>query len=495
MSKCLLALCVISLSPAMAWAKPAKPAALPSAATPVFADEPYRATQPSPDKPQPAPSPKPQVFQLKNGIEVVLVERHGLPTVTLELELLGGSRLDPPGKEGRAGVCAQLWGDGSDTRDKLQLAEAFADLGSSFAASAETEFTSFEMATLSRNLAPTLDLFAEVVLHPGLRPDELQRIVNRRRAALMAAKGNPAQVAARLLGAVAYGANHPRGRPTTDASLAALAIADCREYVDGHGPRGATVYVVGDMTKAQAIEELSRRLDGWKGAGYADSPLPPPAPQAGRLFVSEIAGAEQSVVAVFHGGPPRKAADFDATQLMTSILSSGFSSRINQNLREVHGWAYGAGGGFGYNRQASLLAIQASVRADATGPSVAEILREMAQMRTGEPTAAELQRERDGAILSLPARWSTGRSMGATFQALRYFGLPLNDFDGYVQRVQAVDAKAVLAAAQAHVLPEQAQVLIVGDPAKIAAQLQALTADGPLKGQTPVRLDADGRRL
>ena len=464
-------------------------------ATPVFADEPFRATQPPPGPVKQVASPKPVVFALANGIAVVLVERHQLPTVSLQLELPGGGALDPVGKEGRASVCTQLWGDGTAKLDKLQLAEALADLGSSVGASAATEDTTFELATLSRNLFPTLNLFADVLLQPGLRADELGRIVARRKAALVAAKGNPSQLAGRLFASVAYGPAHPRGRTVTEASLQSLTIDDCKAWASGHGSVGATLYIVGDMSRAQVEAELGGRMALLPAKGYPVAAFGPPQPAPGKLFVAEVAGAEQSVVVVLHPGPARQAADFDASAVMTSILSSGFSSRINQNIREKKGWAYGAGGNFGYTKEGSVLAIQAAVRADATGPSVAEILREMAEMRTAPPTAEELEREKQGAMLSLPARWATGRSILGTFQSLRYYGLPLDDFDRYVARVQTVDAQAVQAAATAHVQPGSAQVLIVGDPAKIKVQIEALLADGPLKGAVVVRLDGDGKRL
>ncbi len=485
------AVCVM---PASAGAKTLA-APLAAAATPEFVDEPYRATQPPAGKPRPAPSPKPALFKLKNGVDVVLVERHQLPTVSIELQLVGGSRLDPTDRRGRASVCTQLWGDGSDKRDKLQLAEALADLGSSLGASATTEHTSFELSSLTRNLPATLDIFAEVLLHPGLRPDELGRITGRRKAALLAARSNPGQLASRLVGALAYGPASPRGWLTTEASLSAMTVADCRAHVDGHGPTGATLFVVGDITKAQVIDQLERRLGGWRALGRSDAGPVAITPVAGRLFFSDVPGAEQTVVAVFHPGPARIASDFDATQVLASILSSGFSSRINQNLREKHGWAYGAGGNYGYSRDGSVLVIQASVRADATGPSIREILKEMNAAREAEVTDEELTREKDGAMLSLPARWSTGRSIGSTFQGLRYFGLPWDYYDGFAQRLQKVDAAAVLAAAKAWVRPDVAQVLVVGDWGKVKAQVEALQADGPLKGAVVVRVGADGEVL
>jgi zinc protease len=181
---------------------------------------------------------------------------------------------------------------------------------------------------------------------------------------------------------------------------------------------------------------------------------------------------------------------------MTAILSGGFSSRINMNLREVHGWAYGAGGSFGYTRDGSVLSIQAAVRADATGPAVVEIFGEITAVMAEAVRPTELQREQQGAILALPARWSTARSVLQTFEGLRYFGLPLDWYDGFVARTAAVDAAAVLAAARQHLRPQTAQVLLVGDPDQLAPHLRALTAaTGPLAGQSAVVLDSDGAEV
>lgn len=492
-------LCIFAVPSAWAAEPEAKPAADRPAAveadppTLTFPDAEFRAKAPAVGAPRAVATPKAERWKLASGLEILLVERHELPVVTLELVMEGGSAWDPAGKEGLASVCMALQGEGTQGLDKLQLAEALADLGSSIAAWASVDQQGMQAAALKRNLLPTLDLFADTVLKPGLRQEELARLVARRQAALQASKGNPASVAARVGAAVAFGPGHGWGRLVQQESLGALSVADCQGHAAALSPKNAKLFVVGDMTRAEVDAELGKRLQGWKAVPAKRAAIGPAKPMEGKLFFVEQPGAEQSIVAVMHHGPLRKAKDYEPTALMMAILGGGFSSRINMNLREKHGWAYGAGGGYGYRPDGSLLNLQASVRADATGPAIAEIFNEMAAIRDKPVTAEELERERQGAILSLPARWASGRSIANTFQTLLYYGLPLDWYGGFVARAQAVSAAAIQKAAQAHVRPAEAIVLVVGDPGKVQAQLDALLAEGPLKGAKLVRIDSDGR--
>ncbi|MBI5610787.1 MAG: insulinase family protein [Deltaproteobacteria bacterium] len=453
--------------------------------------EAWRATAPVPGPAKAVATPKPQVFRA-GPVEVVLVERHELPTVSMELVLAGGSAWDPPGREGQASACMQLLGSGTAKLDKVQFAEAQADLAASIDAWSGVDQQGLQLAVLSRNLAPALDLLADSLLRPGLRADELARIVARRKASLMQARGNPAAVAQRVVGPVAFGPQ-AWGRLSTEASLAALDVAGCQQHAAALSPEGARLYVVGDVTRAALAKAWQARFAEWKTPAAQLAPIGAPQPPAGRVFTVDVPGAEQTVVQVLGQGPERSAADYEATQLMMGVLGSGFSSRINMNLREKHGWAYGAGGGYQYRRGGSLLSLSASVRADASGPSVREMLSEIATLRAAPATADELAREKEGSILSLPARWSTGRSIASTFQGLAYYGLPLDWYDGHVARLQAVDLGAVQKAAAAHLDYDHLVVLIVGDLKAIGPQVQALLAEGPLKGQTAQALDSDGK--
>ncbi len=481
-------------APAPVVQAPPPPAAAPEL---VFPQEAFRATQPAGEAPRQADLPTPTTFTLANGIQVYLVERHDLPTVSLELDFPGGSVDDPKGKEGLAGVCTELLSEGTQALDKLAFEEAQADLASSVSSGAGRETLSVSMATLTKHLDATLDLWAATIRTPGLRAEEFDRLIKQRKATLLQIKGNASALAGRLAGSVVWGPEHPYGRLSTEMTFDALKLDDCKAWATKRFlPGGAQLFVVGDVTQAQLTAKLDARFQGWKGASPKAVKIGKAAPRKGKVFFVDVPGAEQAVVAVMHPGPDRKATDYYDTALLTTILGGGFSSRINMNIREKHGYAYGARGGFDYQRAGSAFMAQASVRNDAAGASVREILNEMKGVRDAEVTVAELTREKEGAILGLPARWATGRSVLGTFQMLVYYGLPLDTYTRYIQDVQAVDAAKALAAARKYILPTEALALVVGDGTKLRPQVDALVAaDGAMAGGTVVDLDAYGKVL
>jgi zinc protease len=236
----------------------------------------------------------------------------------------------------------------------------------------------------------------------------------------------------------------------------------------------------------------------------------------GRIFFVDVPGAAQSQVQLMHFGPLRTAPDYMATTLMSSILGGGFSSRLNMNLREDKGYSYGARGGFGYTRFFGTFGAGASVRTDATYQTVLEIVHEVSALATAKtpPTAAELDREKTGAILGLPGRFATSSAALQAFRGLVYFGLPLDYYASYVAKMGKVDAAQVAKAAKAHLKPGDAVFLVVGDgsapvkvrngktdepllkdgqPVTLRQALADLAASGDLGKGALVVLDADGK--
>jgi zinc protease len=471
------------------------PAVAPAPPPVVFPDEPFRAHQPPPAQARAFAAPHVQQFTLPDGIEATLVERHNLPIVSLSLDMYGGASLDPKGKDGLASVCTSLMSEGTQKLDKLAFEEALADLASEVSSGAAVDRHQVSMSSLRKNLDATLDLWTDTLLRPGLRQDELDRSLKRRIAGLAQLKGSPAGVAPRLAGSIVFGPQHLHGRMATEGSYRALTLADCQKFVATRiKPRGAKLFVVGDITRAELESKLAARLGGW--SGRAPAPPQPAAahPRKGKLFFVDIPKAAQSMVVVLASGPQRKAPDFHPTSLMAGILGGGFTSRINMNIREKHGYAYGAGGGFVYTRDGSHFRATASVRTNVTKESIQEILKEVRAMASGEPTDEELSREKDGRVLALPARFATGEQTLGAFRELVYYGLPLDYFDSYVAQITAVNQAAVKKAAARHLHPAELQILVVGDGKVVLPGLEELVTAKEVPGPI-VKLDADGKSL
>jgi zinc protease len=455
-----------------------------------FPDEAFRAEQPKPGANRPFNLPSMKPFTLKNGIKVFLVEQHALPIVSAELAFDGGSMTDPGGKEGLASVCMAMLSEGTQRLDKIAFNEALADIASSIGSAAGEDTQSVGMNTLTKHFDTTYALFVETLLTPGFRPDDLDRMVKRRIEGVKQAKASAGSVAGRGNHTVLFGPAHPFGGVVTEASLAAITLDDCKAYhAKWIKPRGARLFVVGDMTEAQIRQAFEgESLKPWTGKVPAVGALPAPKTMKGKIFFVDIPGAAQSQVLMLHFGPKRTAADYFPTMVMSSVLGGGFSSRINMNLREGKGYSYGARGGFNYTKQYGSFFASSSVRTDSTYQSLIEMAREVNDLKSGKAkvTTVELDREKQGAILGVPGRFATASASLGQFRGLIYFGLPLDYYNGYIGKVEKVTA-AQVAATTKHLKPDQAVYLVVGDGNALMIKREG-DKDVPLMG-------ADGKQM
>jgi zinc protease len=487
--------------PSEAAVQPAAPEAAPAAASPAlpplaYPDEPFRAHMPEPGSPPPFRQPQLEPFSLPDGIEVYLIERHALPTVSMELIFPGGSIDDPPGKEGAATVCMDLLDDGTAKLPKREFEAAQADIAAVVAAYASTDQQGLRLGTLRKSLDQALDLWAGVLLEPALGAADHERNVQQEVAALRQARSAPESLALRLFGPVFYGPSHPLGRLASEASLRSVGLDDCRRYLAAHvQPQGAQLYVVGDVTRAEVLEKLGGRLARWQGKPAPAAEVGPPQPGEGRIFFADAPGAEQSQIYVGHPGPPRQAKDYFATRLMMEILGGSFSSRINMNIRESKGYTYGAQAYILYTRTTGVVTAKAPVRPDATAASILELAREFQRMAAGPIEEAELDREKSGLILGLSGRFVLGVKVLESVRDLVYFSLPLDTYASFAERVAGVTREQVQAAAREHLRPERLQVLVVGDARKVLPELRRLAETRALGEGGLVVLDADGRPI
>jgi zinc protease len=346
---------------------------------------------------------------------------------------------------------------------------------------------------LRKSFPAALDLMADIVLHPNFPQAEMERQRASRLGDLVQAEADPATVAVMAAEASLYGPMHAYGfiELGTSASVKAMTRDDLVSFWQtSFVPNNAALVVSGPITRADLEPLVERAFGGWqKGPVAGPAPATMVMASDARLAIVDKPHSPQTQVLVAEIGVPRSAADYPSDVVMNLILGGLFSSRINLNLREDHGYTYGAFSGFEFRKAAGPFLIQSAVRTDATAPAVAEILKEVKRMVDTLVTDAELAMGRDALVRSLPANFETSAGTAGSVADLYTYDLGLDFYTKFPAAVEAVSAASIQAAARAHLHPDTMIVVAVGDRAAIEPGLRKLNlgveelrnADGSLK--------------
>ena len=463
--------------------------ATPAGGEPVNADAAWRAQPPAPGPARPLHLAVPEEFKLSNGLTVLYNERPGLPLVAASLVFRRGSGANPIERPGLAGFTARMLQQGSTTRSAMQIADRAADLGTSIGTHATVDSSRMGTLSLTRNFAGILELLADVALHPAFPPDEIDRVRSERQATLVQEKDEPFAVATRVYTAALYGPKYTYGYPEigTAASLKAVSRDDLQHFwQQNYLPGNAALIIAGNIKLAELKPMLEKQFGAWKAA---DSPAPAmgtPESSDARLILVDRPDAQQTTLVFFSLGPARSTPDYPQLEVMNTNLGGLFSSRINMNLREEHGYTYGAGSFFNYHVAPGPFIVYSDVRTDATAPATTEIFKELRRMRDTFMSPEELKLAKDSMTQSLPGRFEHSSEAAGTFAELYVYNLPLDYFSLLPQRVNMITAEEVQAAAQKYIQLDRTTVLAVGDRAKIEAGMKKLNL-----GKTEIR-DTEG---
>ena len=444
--------------------------------------------------PPPAASfPAIQRATLGNGLEIVLAERHTIPVVQFQLMVDAGYAADQFGTPGTASLAMDLMDEGTERRTSLQISEELALLGASLGTSAGLDAATVSLSALKENLDASLDIFADVVLHPAFPANEFQRLKRERLAEIQQEKAQPIGIALRVFSTLLYGQGHAYGNPLTGSGTEASVESMTRDDLAGfHGtwfkPNNAKLLVVGDITMAEIRPKLERLFRDWRrGDVPAKNLATVPQKDASAIYVFDRPGAQQSMIIAGHVAPPQNNPDEIAIEAMNTVLGGEFTARINMNLRENKHWSYGAQSLFWPAKGQRPFLVYAPVQSDKTAEAVAEIRSELAAITNDRPaTAEELNRAKASRTLTLPGQWETaGAVMGSIAQIVEY-GLPDDYFATYPGKVRALGLSDISRAADSVLHPDKVVWIVVGDRAKIEQGLRDL-------GYGPVReIDADG---
>jgi zinc protease len=455
-----------------------------------------RAAEPAPVKtaadwrakrPVAAPSraftlPVPKRFTLPNGLTVMLLEQHRLPVLSANLVVLAGSDRNPAGKPGLASFTADMLDEGTRTRSNAKLAEDLAGLGVSLSSGSGTDNAAVSLYTLTAKADAAFGLMADVVLNPAFDAAEIERVRRSRLTQLVQQRENPTAVAQRSFNQALYGA-HPYGY--TEVGTAASVQAISRDelvafWKAAYQPGNAALVVAGDITEAQLRALLGKHLGNWSGAGERAAPVAATQAESAKVLLIDKPGAPQSALRIGQIGVARSSPDYVPLEVMNNVLGGMFSSRINLNLRERNGYAYGAGSGFAFRRGAGPFVATSNVRTDVTAPAVKEIFNELRDIREKPVTEAELNLSRDSLARSLPGLFETNSSMAGSSAQLFVHGLPLDYYQKLPASILAVTAADVQRVAREHLQPERMVSVVVGDRSKVEEGLKGLNL-GPVE--------------
>ena len=415
--------------------------------------------------------------QLPNGLKIVVVEQHELPLAEAILQVRSGGEADPSGKSGAAALTAAMLTEGTSSRSALQIADQAAYLGVRLGAGSGWEQSTISLHAPTAQLDSAIALFADVVLHPAFPMTDLERVRKVRLTALQQLRDRGPAIADRAFATAVFGDQHPYGRPLTgtEATMAALSRDDLLAYYNTYyHPNNATLLVVGDV-KPDDVERRAQTLfGGWPRSGVSQpSSATAQPPKATILVLIDKPGAAQSSFRLGGIGAPRSTRDYFALQVLNTILGGSFASRLNQNLREAHGYTYGASSGFSLRRQAGPFTASAEVVSGKTDSALVEFVRELRAIRDTVPSA-ELANAKRYLQLGLPANFETTGSIAGQMLPLLAYGIPLDFYDTAVQNIGAVTQADVQRVAREYVDPDRLTIVIVGDRKTIEPGLRAL---------------------
>jgi len=453
------------------------------------------------DKRMPPPAPGPAVTptipvpverRLSNGIRLVILERHDLPITTVHLISPRGTADDPPGRSGLANLLADLMTKGTTTRDATAVAHTIEAMGGGIDGDAARDGATLTLTVKSDQLAPAMQLFADVALHPAFGPNEIERDRAEALDQIVQTTSSPAILAGQVGARAVYG-DGPYGQPEngTPTSIRAIRRADIvADYAAIWRPDRTTIVMAGDITPDRAATLAEGAFGHWRvPPDTAPDNAPAGQPPKPRTIVVDFPTAQQAVVLVMRTTIPRADPDYHALLVANTALGGGYSSRLNREIRVKRGLAYGASSNVNAGRLPGALAVSTQTRNESAAKVLGIMKAEMRKLGDEPMTQEELGVRKAALIGSFGDAIQTTDGLAGAIANLIAQGVEPGELDHYAERIDAVDGAAVQRVARRLVDPSVASVVIVGDSRKFLPELRAAGIKPEVIPSRSVRLD------
>ena len=493
------------------WVKAATPASVKKAANDWLSDGDYvlevhpyptelkadakldRSKEPAAGGPESLNLPALQKTELSNGLKIVFAERHTAPVVNFTLMVDSGYASDPADAPGTASFAQRMLEEGTPTRDSLKIGEELESLSANFNAGSNLDWSLVSLNTLKSTLDKSLDIYADLILHPAFPQKEFDRLKKERIAGIKREKVTPQAMALRVVPALIYGKGHPYAVPFTgtgtEASLGKMTREDLVKFHQTwFKPNNATLLVVGDTSLEEIKPKLEKLFASWKPGDVPQRTIPHvDEPAKDEVYLIDRPGSGQSIIFGAQLAPPRNAPDNVPLQLVNNVFGGTFSARINMNLREDKHWSYGVFSMLPAARgQRPYISISA-VQSDKTKESMVELVKEYKGIVGDKPiTGEELKDVQSDATLSLPGSFETVQQLAGAYGNILQYGLPEDYYNTFTQQAMDLTVDSANQIAKKYILPDHLVWVVVGDMAKVEAGVRELNLGEVHK------IDADG---
>ena len=431
-------------------------------------------------KPDPGPAPEAAfpdyvTRELPNGLKVFVIQDDRKPSVTFRLLIKGGASRDGE-KPGLSGFVATLLNRGTKNRDAMKFATESDSIGAQVEAVSGADAISVSAGALTKYTDQILDLMVDAKLSPTFPAEQFAKEQRKALSAIAAEKQQPEQLAGKLAARVVYGTSHPYGQYRTEESVGAITRDDLVKYhTTWFAPNNATLAVVGDVQAEAVLALVEKTFGSWQ---RKDVPQPqtPEVPKLSGLTIHLVdrPGSVQSNIIVTNPGPARNAPDLPEVNVTNATLGGGFSGRLFQNLREQHGWTYGAYSAFDMQKLGGDFSAQAETRNEVTAPAIEETLKEIKRLQEEPVPIAELELQREynvgNYLLSLESAGRTAQRV----QDIDLYGLAPDFYKVYAKRMASTTAEQVQAIAKKYLSTENVAIIVVGEAKQVRAPLEKL---------------------
>ena len=440
------------------------------------------APKPAALPPRPYNFPHFERHRLANGIQLVIAPVPKLPIVTAIALIDAGAVCDEAGGEGVAQLTAELLLEGTGRRDGAALADAFERLGASVEVATDWDGAVVTLTSLRDNFGAAMELLGEVLRTPSFPEREVERLKAERLAARLQLRAEPRGLADEMFARFLYEPRSRFSRPEggTDESVGAITREQVTRFYEArYRPGAVTLVIAGDVAADESVKLADRAFGAWKGDAIAPIEVSVrPARGDRALHVVSKPQSKQAEVRLGRVYLPRNHPDYYGSVVMNAVLGGLFMSRINLNLRERHGYTYGAFSSIDWRRQAGPFVVSTAVESDVTAPAALEAIREIERIASEPITDDEMALARDYLVGVFPIRFETTEAIAGALAALVRYGLADNYYDTYRDRMRGVSVGDVQRVARAHLDTGAMQLVVVGDLDLVRAPLEQLRFGG-----------------